>query len=433
MVRPTRTPTNRPTERPAYLALGLALGALLAFGGMFTGAVGPTVAMDPLPSAAGFTLSLTATPVGGATPDLVDFQAVLDPNSTFAEFTWSFGDGQRFSENATGVSHPTHTYPTPATYLATVFANASSGSVEQSIAVVVPAQNLSVAIGAYPGTGGPPIPVTFVAQISGGTGTFASIVWTFGDGSTGMGDTLVHNYSIAGVYEVTVQVADARGDRANASLEVTVGPSTGGGGATPSWWAPPMIWYLATVGLVGVFAALAVGYWWTRVRPTSFESDSQGVLFERAASEVLAPDGAEVESGRAAAAASVDDATPSDAPLPVGPTDEPRRVTEQVLVHLHRNGRNSAGELPMAATQQGMVRGLRVTQNSLSKVLTRLVAAGVVRVETRHVPGVARRVKAYSLTARGEAVAKNLLRAGGAPRPPRGRPPSDVDPSGGSP
>jgi len=61
-------------------------------------------------------------------------------------------------------------------------------------------------------------------------------------------------------------------------------------------------------------------------------------------------------------------------------------------------------------TQLGISAMLRADQRAVSKVLRRLVAAGVVLEERRHVRGGARRVKVYTLTHRGEVLAVDLRR-----------------------
>jgi DNA-binding MarR family transcriptional regulator len=97
-------------------------------------------------------------------------------------------------------------------------------------------------------------------------------------------------------------------------------------------------------------------------------------------------------------------------PIPDRPgTDDSRRLSERILVHLYWYGRSTSDGVARAdSSQAGMARRLRVGQNTLSKALRRLLDAGAVKVELQHVPGASRRLKTYSLTARGEAVAKTI-------------------------
>jgi DNA-binding PadR family transcriptional regulator len=66
---------------------------------------------------------------------------------------------------------------------------------------------------------------------------------------------------------------------------------------------------------------------------------------------------------------------------------------------------------PNELTQAGMVVALGANQSSLAHVLRSLGAAGVVAVDVRHARGRAKRVRVYSLTPRGESLARELRNA----------------------
>lgn len=108
--------------------------------------------------------------------------------------------------------------------------------------------------------------------------------------------------------------------------------------------------------------------------------------------------------------------------VPVGPPDsfeERVRLSIRVVVLLDRwgpAGHNGSARREM--TQQGLAETLSVTQGALSKVLSRLLAADVVVADRRHVKGVDRRVRVYSLTRDGEAMAREIRERFGLP-PPR--------------
>jgi DNA-binding PadR family transcriptional regulator len=55
-----------------------------------------------------------------------------------------------------------------------------------------------------------------------------------------------------------------------------------------------------------------------------------------------------------------------------------------------------------------MSEALSIRQGTLTKVLSRLVAAKVVEVDRRHVHGQSRRLNVYRLTALGESVARDI-------------------------
>jgi len=61
-----------------------------------------------------------------------------------------------------------------------------------------------------------------------------------------------------------------------------------------------------------------------------------------------------------------------------------------------------------------MSEALDEPQNHLAKALARLVAGGVMTVNRRHVSGNPRRLLVYTLTPLGEALARDLRRAGAA-------------------
>jgi len=55
-------------------------------------------------------------------------------------------------------------------------------------------------------------------------GDTLTYVWDFGDGSTGNGATVVHNYTIIGTYTAKVTLYDGKGGVASASVQLTVSP-----------------------------------------------------------------------------------------------------------------------------------------------------------------------------------------------------------------
>lgn len=131
-----------------------------------------------------------------------------------------------------------------------------------------------------------------------------------------------------------------------------------------------------------------------------------------------------VATPRAVSATSPTDKTmPS---TPVAPIDESApepaaiRTSEQLILHLYWTGRvGENGIASRAMTQGGMAPVLGISQGALTKTLSRLEAAGVLSVRTRHVEGQPRRLKVYELTPLGESLALNLRRR----HPPKTRRP----------
>ena len=94
----------------------------------------------------------------------------------------------------------------------------------------------------------------------------------------------------------------------------------------------------------------------------------------------------------------------------------------QVILHLARLGRLAYDDVGLRGhTQAGMSEALSIRQGTLTKVLSRLVAAKVVEVDRRHVHGESRRLNVYRLTALGESIARDIQRGRGTegPSPPK--------------
>jgi len=85
------------------------------------------------------------------------------------------------------------------------------------------------------------------------------------------------------------------------------------------------------------------------------------------------------------------------------------RLSLRILVELHRwRVPPDGGTASWQSTQQGLAQELAASQGAVSKVLARLVAANIVRAERRHVHGLERRVRVYSLTPQGEGLALEI-------------------------
>ncbi|MCI4372100.1 MAG: hypothetical protein L3K02_00420 [Thermoplasmata archaeon] len=87
------------------------------------------------------------------------------------------------------------------------------------------------------------------------------------------------------------------------------------------------------------------------------------------------------------------------------------RLSERVVIQLARLGRiDPDAPVRSERTQQGLAEAANSNQSAVSKVLRRLVAAGIIMEERRHVVGSSQRMKAYSLTRRGELLARDVAR-----------------------
>jgi len=115
-----------------------------------------------------------------------------------------------------------------------------------------------------------------------------------------------------------------------------------------------------------------------------------------------------------------------DLAIPSKATEERLRLSERMVAHLFRyRGLGPDDVARPDVTQRGIAVALDADQRAVSKVLLRLIAAGVVSEDRRHVRGGSRRVKVYTLTRRGEALAVEVrsrlpVDRDSAPGPPNG-------------
>jgi hypothetical protein len=107
---------------------------------------------------------------------------------------------------------------------------------------------------------------------------------------------------------------------------------------------------------------------------------------------------------------------PPGAEAGAGPS-RPRRVSEgattagRVILHLYAQGRLAPLEVGGPEfTQAGIGMTLGLRQGTVTRVLSRLTAAGVLSSDRRHVAGRSRRLMVYTLTPLGESVARDLRR-----------------------
>ena len=144
----------------------------------------------------------------------------VDVDGKIVATTINFGDG---SALVSAVS-ASHTYTKNGTYtiVATVTDNLGAVS-SKSVTIVIGAptnQPVSAAITATPGSAYAPATVSVSA--AGSTGTIASSLLSFGDGTSASGLTASHQYSTAGVYTLTAKVTGSTGTTSSATTTVTV-------------------------------------------------------------------------------------------------------------------------------------------------------------------------------------------------------------------
>jgi len=345
------------------------------------------------PSADAFTVSLSATPSFGTAPLSVVFEASVSSGSP-TSYHWSFGDGTTLNGTNASFADPEHVFATAGTFTTQV--NISEGSAYSvgTIPVHVISAPLGVTVSARPSKGVEPLTVTFRANVTGGTGTYLSLNWSFGDGSTGSGFVVQYTYERPGDFYVTVRVEDSSRATASAGTWVNLTAPADGGGTLGS----VLVWALVGFAL-GVGVAVAVVVLRSRWGPPSALPEPTPPA--PATPVVVAPVLAPATSGELQ--------VPSVRDGKAVPSPPVLRLSQRIVVHLAGQGTLGPYEVaPVTITQGGMAAALSVRQNGLTNVLRRLVAAGIVTEELRHVVGQPRRLKVYHLTPRGELLAREL-------------------------
>ncbi|MGA8664121.1 MAG: PKD domain-containing protein [Thermoplasmata archaeon] len=380
-------------------ALWVCLAAALLVGGL-----GSSAARAAEPGT-GPSVSISATPSFGSAPLLVAFLATVSVGTPTA-YNWSFGDGTFLNGTSASLSDPSHLYTAPGAYTAGIRVWEGSASGNASIPVHVTAAPLALRVTATPSHGSAPLTVTFQGTVSGGTGTYVSFTWTFGDGTTGTGTTVENTYSRAGNYYVVLTVQDSGSDLTQQGIWVNVSAtaadaSSGLTGLGTLGWA--------VIGFaVGLLVAVAVFFgrtWFSPRRPVVPVQEENGPRAEPSAGPPMTPSGPPPPA-------------PESAPIrpPSLPTAETFRISQRIVLHLAAQGASGPYDVaPPGATQAGISAALGVRQNALTNVLRRLLDGGVLEVDVRHVQGQPRRLKTYRLTSRGELLARELRH-----RPPRG-------------
>ncbi len=163
------------------------------------------------PCGAGVTIQVTATPTGANTWSLV---ATVDGAMAVYNYAWDAGDGQGTSGGGTAFDH---TFSAPGTYLMCVSVDVLDQQGDFCTATGCVVVNNS----GLPPTVCDSTELDFAGSFDNGTFTFAlesiitapvtSIAWDFGDGSTGTGTPVSHNFTGNGPYAVcmTVTLLDA--------------------------------------------------------------------------------------------------------------------------------------------------------------------------------------------------------------------------------
>ncbi len=99
----------------------------------------------------------------------------------------------------------------------------STGTALEIPAVLNCGVESALAVATTPASANAPLTVSFLGAANGGVAPY-SFGWAFGDGSFATGAMVSHTFGSAGIYTVRLQVYDADGDPATASVSVDVAP-----------------------------------------------------------------------------------------------------------------------------------------------------------------------------------------------------------------
>lgn len=196
-------------------------------------------------------VSATASASTAAPGTSLSFHATATNGSgAFTNYTWTFGDG------ALGYGAAlTHAFSAPSTYSVHVtVVDSNGGSATATTSVKVSNLLAGATVDSTAASVGSAI--DFRAAPSGGAGGPYNVTWTFGDGTTGYGVNVSHDYSAGGTFQPSVTVTDALGAQNTTALPaitVTVPPIPG-----PWFTSLDAVLLLAFLVLLAIVAVLAL-------------------------------------------------------------------------------------------------------------------------------------------------------------------------------
>jgi PKD domain len=422
-----RTRTGAPAA--GVLALGACLVLLLCSGALATPGPHSNISVaggerSTAPGSAPITLNLAASPSKGTAPLTVSFWANASGGAPPYRFSWDFGDG-----NTSPQADPTHWYAYVGNYTATATVqDTAQATLTRTVTVDVHAGPLVVSLAVLSSAPENSRVATLHAGVTGGEPPFL-YTWEFGDGAGLVSSSAVinHTYPAGGSYSASVQVTDGQGVVAVGVASVTIASSGGLSSAclwTTASCAPFGVSYTAAGIVVAALVAVAVVAVWGLSRPS--RSSRQDLARPR---QTASTNGGLAQFGQtgpppAPGSAAVAMPSPTAPPPTVAPPPPPgvssngRPMSEQILIHLYRQGvPDPNSTVPASFTQDGLALALGRPQSAFARALLRLEEAGMVRVEIAHVIGRTRRAKTYRLTPKGESAARRLGAADAHRRP----------------
>lgn len=181
----------------------------------------------PAPGDDAPSVRLSADPVRGEVPLVVNFTALTDPPPNEPSYLWNFGLG----ESSAGSKSRPYVYSEPGRYTASVEVRSSAGNPRGVVVIealesskVPDINNEPPEVRLNPVVLDPAAPytVTFVTAAEDPNGDELSYVIDFGDGKRAVGASATHTYAAPGSYLATVVVRDGRDEAVTAEAEVTL-------------------------------------------------------------------------------------------------------------------------------------------------------------------------------------------------------------------
>ncbi|MBC8526900.1 MAG: PKD domain-containing protein [Candidatus Cloacimonetes bacterium] len=155
------------------------------------------------------TASFTAEPTEGYAPLEVTFTNTSDLGTgDLISYLWEFGDGDTSSEE-----NPIHEYIDADIYEVTLTVTTTHGN-DTSLPTTITVYETIPPTASFtsdPTEGYAPLEVTFTNTSDPGTGSAITYLWNFGDGDISFEENPIHEYTDAGVYEVTLTVTTTHG------------------------------------------------------------------------------------------------------------------------------------------------------------------------------------------------------------------------------
>ncbi len=167
-------------------------------------------------------VSLGASTLSGTVPLTVMFTSSGSTGVGTLSYSWDFGDG-----TTSTTANPTHTFEDVGNFTVTLSItdeNENVGSEMVTISVsgeIIVDPGVSSSPSASQTSGSYPLSVTFSSEGSTGPGTL-SYLWDFGDGNSTTDPNPTYVFHASGIFEVTLQVVDEKGDIDSNSLLITV-------------------------------------------------------------------------------------------------------------------------------------------------------------------------------------------------------------------